>query len=253
MGADFSLKNKVALITGGSRGIGEAIALTFAENGAHCIRVSRKIEALEGVVQKIVENGGSSEAVACNVGNIEQIDSLIKTIREKHGKLDILVNNAATNPYFGEMEGISESLWDKTFDVNIKGPFFLIQRLIDLLSLSKSASVINVSSVNGVRPAPFQGVYSITKAALISMTNAYAKELGGKNIRVNSLLPGLTKTKFSQAIMGSEEILNEVFKTIPLGRHAVPDEMSGAALFLASDASSFTTGTCLTCDGGYLA
>ncbi len=253
MGADFSLKNKVALITGGSRGIGEAIALTFAENGAHCILVSRKIEGLEGVVQKITAKGGSSEAIACNVGDIEQINSLIKTIREKHGRLDILVNNAATNPYFGEMDGISESIWDKTFDVNLKGPFFLIQRLIDLLSLSKSASVINVSSVNGVRPALFQGVYSITKAALISMTNAYAKELGGKNIRVNSLLPGLTKTKFSQAIMESEEVLNEVFKTIPLGRHAVPDEMAGAALFLASEASSFTTGTCLTCDGGYLA
>ncbi len=249
----FSLENRIAVITGASRGIGEAIAHTFAENGAHCILVSRKIDGLEGVVADIKEKGGSAEAMACNVGDMDQIDTLVGNIKEKFGKLDVIVNNAATNPYFGNMDGIDVPRWDKTFDVNLKGPFFLIQRSIDLLAASGKASVINVSSINGKRPAPMQGVYSITKAALISMSKGLAKELGYKNIRVNALLPGLTKTKFSAALMESEEILNEVYKSIPLGRHAVPDEMAGAALYLASDASSFTTGTCLTCDGGVLA
>lgn len=249
----FSLEGRVAVITGASRGIGEAIANILAGNGAHCILVSRKIEGLEKVMADIKKNGGKAEAIACNVGYIEQIDALVEQIREKFGKLDILVNNAATNPYFGFMEGIDVGRWDKTFEVNLKGPFFLIQRSVELLAASGKASVINVSSINGKRPAPMQGVYSITKAALISMTKGLAKELGGKNIRVNALLPGLTKTKFSEALMESDEILQEVYKGIPLGRHAVPEEMSGAALYLASDASSFTTGTCLTCDGGALA
>lgn len=249
----FSLKNRIAVITGASRGIGEAIAHAFAQNGAHCILVSRKIESLEGVVADIKKAGGSAQAIACNVGNIEQIDSLVSQIKEKFGKLDIIVNNAATNPYFGPMDGIDEVRWDKTFAVNLKGPFFLIQRSIELLVASGKGSVINVSSINGKRPAPLQGVYSITKAALISMTQGLAKELGSKNIRVNALLPGLTKTKFSAALMENDEIVTEAYKGIPLGRHAVPEEMAGAALYLASDASSFTTGTCLTCDGGALA
>ncbi len=249
----FSLKGRVAVITGASRGIGEAIAHTYAQNGAHCILVSRKIDGLEGVVADIKKAGGSADAFACNVGDIEQIDGLVSYVKEKFGKLDIIVNNAATNPYFGNMDGIDEGRWDKTFSVNLKGPFFLIQRSIELLAASGKASVINVSSINGKRPAPMQGVYSITKAAMISMTKGLAKELGLKNIRVNALLPGLTKTKFSAALMENDDLVNEVYKSIPLGRHAVPDEMSGAALYLASDASSFTTGICLTCDGGALA
>jgi NAD(P)-dependent dehydrogenase (short-subunit alcohol dehydrogenase family) len=249
----FSLEGRVAVITGASRGIGEAIAHTYAQNGAHCVLISRSIEGLSGVVADIKKNDGSAEAISCNMGNMDEIDGLVAQIKEKFNKLDILVNNAATNPYFGSMDGIDVPQWDKTFDVNLKGPFFLIQRSIDLLAASGNASIINVSSINGKRPAPFQGVYSITKAALISMTKGLAKELGSKNIRVNALLPGLTKTRFSSALMENEEILNEVVKSIPLGRHAEPVEMSGAALYLASDASSYTTGTCLTCDGGVLA
>jgi NAD(P)-dependent dehydrogenase (short-subunit alcohol dehydrogenase family) len=182
-----------------------------------------------------------------------QIDSLAAMMKKEHGKLDILVNNAATNPYFGNMDGIDLPRWDKTFDVNLKGPFFLIQKTIDLLAASGKGSVINVSSISGKRPGPFQGVYSITKAAMISMTQGFAKELGLKSIRVNALLPGMTKTRFSAALMENEELLKAVYKMIPLGRHALPDEMAGAALYLASDASSYTTGTCLTCDGGFLA
>lgn len=249
----FSLEGRVAVITGASRGIGESIAHIYAQQGAHCILVSRKIDSLESVVADIKKAGGSAEAMACNVGDFKQIDALAAAIKDKFGKLDILVNNAATNPYFGDMVGIDEGRWDKTFDVNLKGPFFLIQRCVELLAASGKASVINVSSINGKRPAPMQGTYSITKAALITMSKGLAKELGSKNIRVNALLPGLTKTKFSAALMDSDEIVQEVYKTIPLGRHAVPDEMAGAALFLASDAGSYTTGTCVTVDGGALA
>jgi len=249
----FSLEGRVALITGASRGIGEAIAMAFAQKGAHCILASRKLEDLESVVEGIKKNGGSAQAVACNMGDMDQIDSLSAIIKKEHGKLDILVNNAATNPYFGNMDGIDQPRWDKTFDVNLKGPFFLIQKTIALLAESRKGSIINVSSISGKRPQPFQGVYSITKAAMISMTQGFAKELGSRNIRVNALLPGMTETRFSAALMENKEMLKEVYKMIPLGRHAVPDEMAGAALFLASDASSYTTGTCLTCDGGGLA
>ena len=249
----FSLKDKVALITGASRGIGESIAETLAANGAHCILASRKIEALEGVVDKIKANGGSAEAIACNMGYLEQINALMDSVKEKHGKLDILVNNAAANPYFGDMLNAEEWAWDKINDVNLKAPFFLTQAAAKMMKESGGGAVVNVSSINGVRPAPLQGIYSVTKAALTCMTQAFAKELAAFNIRVNALLPGLTDTKFSSAITANEDIKNMVVAQIPLQRMARPEEMAGAVLYLVSDASSFTTGSCITCDGGMLA
>jgi len=249
----FNLENKVALITGASRGIGEAIALVLAEHGAFCILVSRKMEALKIVEAKIISNGGKAESIVCHLGNMEEIDQLIKGVKERHGRLDILVNNAASNPYFGDMLTAGEWAWDKTNDVNLKGPFFLIQHAVPLMKENKGGSIINVSSINGVVPAMFQGIYSITKAGLISMTRAYAKELAPFNIRVNALLPGLTDTKFAYAITSNEEIKNMVLPQIPLGRIAQPEEMAGAVLYLASQASSFTTGSSITCDGGMLA
>ncbi|MFA6010679.1 MAG: SDR family oxidoreductase [Desulfobacteraceae bacterium] len=248
----FSLKDKIALITGASRGIGEDIALTLAEQGAHCILVSRKIDELERVVKIISDQGGSAEAIACNMGELAQIESLMAQVKDKHGRLDILVNNAAANPYFGEMINAEEWAWDKTHQVNLKGPFFMT-KLGAKLMLEKGGSIINVSSVNGIRPAPFQGIYSITKAALISMTKAFAKELAAKNIRVNALLPGMTDTKFSSVIKENKDVEKAVVALIPLGRIAAPSEMSGAVLYLASEASSYTTGSCITVDGGMLA
>ena len=250
---DFSLKGKIALITGASRGIGEAIAHTFCANGAHAILVSRKQEELEVVVAKIKENGGSAEAMACNMGYHEQIAALMKAIEDKHGRLDILVNNAAANPYFGEMINAEEWAWDKTLAVNLKAPFFLTQAAARMMKASGGGTIVNVSSINGIRPAMFQGIYSITKAALTCMTQAFAKELAPFNIRVNALLPGLTETKFSGAITASEEIKNMVLAQIPLQRMAKPEEMAGAVLYLASSASSFTTGACIVCDGGMIA
>lgn len=250
---NFSLEGKIALITGASRGIGEAVAKTLSENGAHCILASRKIETLEVVVDKIKDSGGSAEAIACNMGYLDQINELMTTIEKKHGRLDILINNAAANPYFGEMINAEEWAWDKINDVNLKAPFFLTQAAAKMMKETGGGAVVNVSSINGVRPAPFQGIYSVTKAALTCMTQAFAKELAPYNIRVNALLPGLTDTKFSSAITANEEIKNMVVSQIPVQRAAQPSEMAGAVLFLVSEASSYTTGSCITCDGGMLA
>jgi NAD(P)-dependent dehydrogenase (short-subunit alcohol dehydrogenase family) len=249
----FSLKGKIALITGASRGIGEAIASTLASRGAECILTSRKEDALAGVVEKIQNGGGKAVARATNVGDIEQIAELFGFVEKTYGRLDIFVNNAATNPYFGNMTEAEEWAWDKTLAVNLKGPFFAIQKAVPLMTASGGGSIVNVSSVNGLRPAPMQGIYSISKAGLIAMTKAYAKELAGRNIRVNAILPGLTKTDFSKALFEIEEIHQHVIAQIPMQRHAEPFEMAGTALFLVSEAASYITGTCITADGGFLA
>ncbi len=250
---DFSLKNKIALITGASRGIGEAIAITLSEYGARCILASRKIQGLEKVKVKIEKIGGQADAYACHTGNLNQISDLFAEIGTRYGRLDILINNAATSPYFGDMIDADEKAWDKTNAVNLKGPFFIIQHAARLMEKSGGGAIVNVASINGVSPIPIQGIYSITKAGLISMTKAYAKELAARNIRVNALLPGLTETHFSEAIIKNEQIYTAAVGQIPMGRHAHPLEMAGAVLYLVSDAASFTTGTCLVCDGGMLA
>jgi NAD(P)-dependent dehydrogenase (short-subunit alcohol dehydrogenase family) len=250
---EFSLKNKIALITGASRGIGEAIAIALSDYGARCILVSRKIQGLQKVKAKIEERGGQADVFACHTGNLEQISDLFLEIVNSYGRLDILINNAATNPYFGDMVNADEKAWDKTNEVNLKGPFFMIQHAAGVMAKSGGGAIVNVASINGVRPVPFQGIYSITKAGLIAMTKAFAKELAAKNIRVNALLPGLTETYFSEALIKNEQIYAAAIQQIPMGRHAQPKEMAGAVLYLASNAASFTTGTCLVCDGGMLA
>jgi NAD(P)-dependent dehydrogenase (short-subunit alcohol dehydrogenase family) len=229
------------------------MALTLSDHGAHCILVSRKLEGLQEVAGKIEENGAKAIAIACHMGYLNQIESLFKTVRKQFGRLDILVNNAGTNPYFGEMLGADEAAWDKTHDVNLKGPFFMVKHAARLMVKAGGGAIVNVASVSGMRPGLMQGIYSITKAGLIAMTKAYAKELADKNIRVNALLPGLIKTQFSKILIETKEIYDQAVKRIPMGRHAEPGEMAGAVLYLVSDAASFTTGICLTCDGGYLA
>jgi NAD(P)-dependent dehydrogenase (short-subunit alcohol dehydrogenase family) len=250
---DFSLKGKVALVTGASRGIGEAIAITLADYGAHCILVSRKADALQGVADNIASRGGKADALACHVGDLKQIEALFKKIKERYGKLHILINNAATNPYFGEMLDADEGVWNKTFDVNLKGPFFLIQQAARLMMESGGGSIVNTSSINAIRPAPFQGIYAITKAGVIAMTKGFAKELAKKNIRVNALLPGLVETRMAKVLIETPMIYDYAMKIIPMGRHAQPHEMAGAVLYLVSDAARYTTGTTLVVDGGALA
>lgn len=248
----FDLNGKVALVTGASRGIGESIAKQLAEQGAHVIISSRKIEGCQVVADEINNNGGSAEAIACHIGDMEQVESIFKQIEERHGKLDILVNNAAANPYFGHVLDTDLSAFQKTVDVNIRGYFFMSTYGAKLMKKSGGGAIVNVASVNGVIPGAMQGIYSITKAAVISMTKTFAKECAGLNIRVNALLPGATDTKFASTIVNNPQILKKAMEHVPMNRVADPDEMAGAVLYLVSDAASYTTGTCLNVDGGYL-
>lgn len=248
----FDLTGKVALVTGASRGIGESIARTLAAYGAHVIVSSRKIDGCEAVAGSIRDNGGEAEAYACHIGEMEQIDDIWNHIESTHGKLDILVNNAATNPHFGPIETTELAAFQKTIDVNIRGYFFMCAGAAKLMKKSGGGAIVNVASVNGVSPGHFQGIYSITKASVISMTKAYAKELGQQKIRVNALSPGLTDTKFASALTTNDAVMKQALMHIPMNRMAKPDEMAGSVLYLVSDASSYTTGTCINVDGGYL-
>ncbi|WP_420589113.1 SDR family oxidoreductase [Bacterioplanoides sp.] len=248
----FNISGRVALVTGASRGIGESIAKLLASAGAHVIVSSRKIDGCQRVADEITEAGGSAEALACHIGEMEQIEACFKTIEEQHGKLDILVNNAAANPYFGHVLDTDLAAFQKTADVNIRGYFFMSTLGGKLMKKNGGGSIINVASVNGVVPGDFQGIYSITKAAVISMTKTFAKECAPLGIRVNALLPGLTDTKFASALTSNDAILKQAMMHIPMKRVAMPDEMAGTVLYLASDASSYTTGTTINVDGGYL-
>ncbi len=253
MSVDFSLEGKVALITGGSRGIGESIARTLAENGAKVVISSRKADALEGVASGIKDSGGEAMPVACHTGKLDQIEALYEKIMDTYGKIDVVVNNAATNPYFGDVLNIDESMFDKTFEVNTKGYFFVAQKAAKLMTRQGRGSIVNVASIAGISPSPMQGVYGMTKAAVICMTKAFAKELAGFGVRTNAICPGLTETKFSKVLIDTEAIYQAALKSIPMNRHAQPDEMAGIALYLASDASSFTNGAVVVVDGGSMA
>ncbi|MGI2030215.1 SDR family oxidoreductase [Endozoicomonas acroporae] len=248
----FNLKGKIALVTGASRGIGEAIARLLAEQGAHVIVSSRKLESSEAVCSSIRDSGGSAEAIPCHIGDMDQITALFETIKAKHGQLDILVNNAAANPYFGHILDTDLAAFQKTVDVNIRGYFFMCAEAGKIMRKNNGGNIVNVASVNGVVPGHMQGIYSVTKAAVISMTKAFAKECAGLNIRVNALLPGLTETKFASALTGNPAILKQALTHIPMNRSAAPEEMAGTVLYLVSDASSYTTGACINVDGGYL-
>ena len=247
----FNLTGKTALVTGASRGIGESIAKLLAEQGAHVIVSSRKLDDCQLVADAIISDGGSAEAVACHVGNMDDISNCFAHIKQAHGKLDILINNAATNPYFGDILDTDLGAYTKTVDVNIRGYFFMCIEGGKLMRDNGGGSIVNTASINALKPGPMQGIYSISKAAVVNMTQAFAKECGRHNIRVNALLPGLTKTKFAGALFSNEEMYKNAIKTIPLHRHAVPDEMAGTVLYLASDASSYTTGECIVVDGGF--
>ncbi|MBA1244112.1 MULTISPECIES: SDR family oxidoreductase [Pseudomonas] len=249
----FDLGGKVAFVSGASRGIGEAIARLLAAQGAHVIVSSRKLEGCQAVADAIVAQGGQATALACHIGEPEQIQQAFETIRSRFGRLDVLVNNAATNPQFCHVLDTDIAAFQKTVDVNIRGYFFMSVEAGKLMRTHGGGSIINVASINGVSPGAFQGVYSITKAAVINMTKVFAKECAALGIRCNALLPGLTDTKFASALVSNEKILAQALTHIPLGRVAAPTEMAGAVLYLASAASSYTTGTALNVDGGYLA
>ena len=246
----FDLSGKIAFVSGASRGIGESIVRLLAEHGAHVIVSSRKIDDCAAVAASIRDNGGSAEAMACHVGNMDDIQATFKQIRETHGRLDICVNNAATNPYFGHVLDTDLGAFNKTIEVNVRGYFFMSIEAGKLMRDQGAGVIVNTASVAGLQPGPFQGIYAITKAAVINMTRVFAKECGPLGIRCNALLPGLTKTKFAGALFDNEDIYNEAMKSIPMGRHADPDEMAGTVLYLVSDASSYTNGEIIVVDGG---
>lgn len=249
----FDLTGKVALVTGASRGIGAEIARLLGAHSAHVIVTSRRRDDCQRVADDIaLATGGSAEAAACHIGDQAQIEALYDSIIKRHGRLDILVNNAATNPYFGPIEETSFEAFQKTIDVNIRGYFFASALAAKVMKESQGGSIINVASVNGVIPGHHQGIYSITKAAIISMTKAFAVELAQKGVRCNALLPGFTDTKFTTALKDSPEMLDSLLAHVPMRRAAQPSEMAGAVLYLASAASSYTTGAILNVDGGYL-
>jgi NAD(P)-dependent dehydrogenase (short-subunit alcohol dehydrogenase family) len=249
----FDVTGRVALVTGASRGIGEAAARTLAAYGAKVVVASRRLEACEAVAASIRSAGGDAQAVGCHIGEMAQVQAAFEAIGERYGRLDILVNNAATNPYHGPIVETDLAAFQKTVDVNIRGYFFMSALGAKLMAKGGGGSIVNVASINGVVPGHLNGIYSITKAAVISMTKAFAKECGPMGVRVNALLPGLTDTRFAAALVHSPDpAVKERIAKIPLGRCAQPDEMSGAILYFASPASGFATGGCLTVDGGFL-
>jgi len=245
------VEGKVALVTGGSRGIGESIARALGLAGAEVAIASRKLPGVTAAAERLRADGVTVEPYACHTGKADEIEALVSAVIARFGRIDVLVNNAATNPYFGPMMGADDGVFDKTFEVNAKG-YLNVARAVarHLVDRGAPGSLIFVSSVAGITAAPLQGIYGMTKAAVISMTKTLAVELGPSRIRVNAIAPGLVDTRFASAIVGNDDLAARVVGRTPLGRYAQPDEIAGAALYLASDAASFVTGHTLVVDGG---
>ncbi len=249
----FSLQGKVALITGASRGIGQAIAETYAANGARVVLTARKQAGLDAVAEGIRASGGDALPLAAHSGDADAVTGVVARAIEVYGGVDILVNNAGTNPHFGALLTSEEGQWQKTFDVNLLGYFRMIKACVESMTGRGGGKIINVSSVAGLEPQMGMGLYSISKAGVLMMTRVLAVELAGVNIQVNAIAPGFVKTKFSSVLWETPQLYDTIVKSIPQQRMAETGELSGIALYLASQASSFTTGAVFVVDGGQLA
>lgn len=246
----FSLAGRTALVTGGSRGIGRAIALAMAGCGARVAVCARHLEACQAVAGEIVADGGEAHAVAGNVGRADDVPAIVGAVMERFGALDILVNNAATNPQFGPLVDAEDSAVDRVFEVNVQGAVRLTAAAVHAWMGEHGGNIINIASVGGIRPEALIGAYNASKAALINLTQTLARELGGRGIRVNAIAPGLVDTDFARVLIETPSIHDHIVGRTALRRHAEPGEIAGAAVFLASDASSFVTGATLVVDGG---
>ena len=248
----FDLKDKVAIVTGSSRGIGASIAEAFAEFGASVVLSSRTKNSVDIIADNIQKRGFEATSVECHVGEKEQLNNLIDTTIKEYGKIDILVNNAGINPVFDTLENADEKLFNKIIDINVKAAFNLSNMAMKHMKENKSGSIINISSVEGHKPDKGLGIYSISKAAITMLTKSQAKEWGKYGIRSNAICPGLIKTKLSSALWQNEEMLELWLRDLPIRKAAEPEEISGMAVYLASNASSYTTGETFNIDGGYM-
>jgi NAD(P)-dependent dehydrogenase (short-subunit alcohol dehydrogenase family) len=252
MSSLFDLTDKVAIVTGSSKGIGRAIAERLAEHGARVIIASRKLHACEEVANEINSRYGAGRASACaaNISSKEALEALVEHTNQVFGRIDVVVCNAATNPYYGPLGGISDDQFRKILDNNIISNHWLINLCVPQMIERKDGSVIIVSSIGGLRGSPIIGAYNISKAADFQLARNLAHEYGPHGVRVNCIAPGLVRTDFARALWENPETLERATRTAPLRRIGEPDEIAGAAVFLASRASSFTTGQAIVCDGG---
>jgi NAD(P)-dependent dehydrogenase (short-subunit alcohol dehydrogenase family) len=246
----FNLSGRVALITGASKGIGEASAYLMAKAGAKIVISSRRQEELDVLAQQFKAEGLDVLAVACNVGKPDDLQNLVDKTIAHYGTIDILVNNAAANPSYGPVENTDVAAFDKIMNINLKAPFELSKLVLPYFKTQKRGAIINISSIGGLTPEPFLGIYSVSKAALISMTQVMAKEWGQHNVRANVVCPGLIQTKFSEALWKDEKMLNRFLSQVPSGRMGTSEEIAALILFLASDASAYCTGSTFVADGG---
>ena len=247
----FDLTGKVAIVTGASRGIGRSIAETYADAGAEVVLASRKQAALDEVADAIAERGGQALAVAAHSGDKAALQALVERTLEHFGRLDVLVNNAATNPHFGRLLDADDSYWHKTIEVNLLGNVWLSQAAVEAMRASGGGKIVNVASIAGLNPGNFQGIYSVTKAGVISLTKTLAVELGHDNIQVNAIAPGLVKTRFAKVLWENEDLLQPVLARTPVGRIGDPEDIAGIAHYLASAASDYMTGEVIVVDGGF--
>lgn len=250
MTPSFDLMGKVALITGASRGIGQAIAEAYAAAGAKVVLSSRKADGLNTAADAIRSAGGEALAVTAHNGDKAALQALVKSAMEAYGRIDVLVNNAATNPHFGTLLEAEDSLWQKTLEVNLMGNVWLTQAVVPVMKAQGGGKIVNIASVNGIRPGRMQGIYSITKAAVINLTQTLAMELADANIQVNAIAPGLVQTRFAQAIWENESLREGIVDRTPAGRIGQPNDIAGMALYLAAPASDWTTGQVFVVDGG---
>ncbi len=249
----FDLSGKVALITGGSRGIGRSIAEAFARRGAAVVITARKQDELDATAAEIKDEGGNVTGIASHAGREDQIAALVDQVIADKGRIDILVNNAATNVAFTPVRDLDVAAWDKTLELNLRGPFILSKTVVNKTMAETGGSIINMCSVASFKAEPMMGAYNVSKAGLMMLTKVMAKELGSYGIRVNGIAPAVIKTKFSKVLYETDEIRQIAEKQSALGRVGEWDEVAGTAVYLASDAASYVTGTVVAVDGGTLA